>query len=162
MQLLTYLVQLLTYLVQLLTYLVQLLTYLVQLLTYLVQLLTYLVQLLTYLVQLLTYLVQLLTYLVQLLTYLVQLLTYVPTFIAVECTLRMCGDSLPLQTPSLPHRQTRHGNILLFMGWTREPFTIVTQWCVGDSLYRHLHINDTEFDMFRLIHIARQCAQGME
>lgn len=60
-------------------------------------------------------------------------------------------------------RKTRHVNILLFMGYTTKPqLAIVTQWCEGSSLYHHLHIIETKFEMIKLIDIARQTAQGME
>ncbi|KAK3102755.1 hypothetical protein FSP39_013673 [Pinctada imbricata] len=60
-------------------------------------------------------------------------------------------------------RKTRHTNILLFMGWTSKPqLAIVTQWCEGSSLYKHLHEEDIKFEMLTLIEIARQTAQGMD
>nr|KAF6417924.1 B-Raf proto-oncogene, serine/threonine kinase [Rousettus aegyptiacus] len=60
-------------------------------------------------------------------------------------------------------RKTRHVNILLFMGYSTKPqLAIVTQWCEGSSLYHHLHIIETKFEMIKLIDIARQTAQGME
>lgn len=63
----------------------------------------------------------------------------------------------------LSFRKTRHVNILLFMGYmTKDNLAIVTQWCEGSSLYKHLHVQETKFQMFQLIDIARQTAQGME
>ncbi|KAI7789543.1 v-raf-1 murine leukemia viral oncogene-like protein 1a [Triplophysa rosa] len=60
-------------------------------------------------------------------------------------------------------RKTRHVNILLFMGYmTQDNLAIVTQWCEGNSLYKHLHVQDTNFQMFQLIEITRQTAQGMD
>uniref|UniRef100_H0XN54 RAF proto-oncogene serine/threonine-protein kinase n=1 Tax=Otolemur garnettii TaxID=30611 RepID=H0XN54_OTOGA len=60
-------------------------------------------------------------------------------------------------------RKTRHVNILLFMGYmTKDNLAIVTQWCEGSSLYKHLHVQETKFQMFQLIEIARQTAQGMD
>ncbi|GCB66940.1 hypothetical protein scyTo_0007968, partial [Scyliorhinus torazame] len=60
-------------------------------------------------------------------------------------------------------RKTRHVNILLFMGYTTKPqLAIVAQWCEGSSLYHHLHIIETKFEMIKLIDIARQTAQGMD
>ncbi|XP_063064126.1 raf-1 proto-oncogene, serine/threonine kinase a isoform X1 [Engraulis encrasicolus] len=60
-------------------------------------------------------------------------------------------------------RKTRHVNILLFMGYmTKGNLAIVTQWCEGSSLYKHLHMLETNFQMFQLIDIARQTAQGMD
>lgn len=67
------------------------------------------------------------------------------------------------RTSPLWSRKTRHVNILLFMGYTTKPqLAIVTQWCEGSSLYHHLHIIETKFEMIKLIDIARQTAQGME
>uniref|UniRef100_A0A3Q2DNC0 non-specific serine/threonine protein kinase n=1 Tax=Cyprinodon variegatus TaxID=28743 RepID=A0A3Q2DNC0_CYPVA len=60
-------------------------------------------------------------------------------------------------------RKTRHVNILLFMGFMTKPnFAIITQWCEGSSLYRHLHVSETKFDTVRRIDVARQTAQGMD
>ncbi|XP_076654722.1 serine/threonine kinase raf oncogene [Halictus rubicundus] len=60
-------------------------------------------------------------------------------------------------------RKTRHVNILLFMGCVSKPqLAIVTQWCEGSSLYKHLHVFETKFDLFTLIEIGRQTAQGMD
>lgn len=61
------------------------------------------------------------------------------------------------------YRKTRHVNIVLFMGYmTKANLAIVTQWCEGSSLYKHLHVQETNFQMFQLMDIARQTAQGME
>jgi B-Raf proto-oncogene serine/threonine-protein kinase len=61
-------------------------------------------------------------------------------------------------------RKTRHVNILLFMGCVSRDrqLAIVTQWCEGSSLYKHLHVLDTKFDLFQSIDISRQTAQGMD
>ncbi|XP_060750220.1 raf-1 proto-oncogene, serine/threonine kinase a isoform X2 [Tachysurus vachellii] len=60
-------------------------------------------------------------------------------------------------------RKTRHVNILLFMGYmTKDNLAIVTQWCEGSSLYKHLHVLETKIPMVQLIDIARQTAQGMD
>nr|XP_032825588.1 serine/threonine-protein kinase A-Raf-like isoform X1 [Petromyzon marinus]XP_032825589.1 serine/threonine-protein kinase A-Raf-like isoform X1 [Petromyzon marinus] len=60
-------------------------------------------------------------------------------------------------------RKTRHVNVVLFMGYLTKPrLAIVTQWCEGSSLYRHLHVNESKFEVFQLIDIARQTAQGMD
>lgn len=49
------------------------------------------------------------------------------------------------------------------MGYmTKDNLAIVTQWCEGNSLYKHLHVQDTKLQLFQLIDIARQTAQGME
>lgn len=60
-------------------------------------------------------------------------------------------------------RKTRHMCIILFMGCVSNPqLTIVTQWCEGSSLYKHLHVVETRFEMLHIIDIARQTAQGMD
>jgi pole hole protein len=60
-------------------------------------------------------------------------------------------------------RKTRHVNVLLFMGCTSKPFlAIITQWCDGSSLYKHLHVEEVKFAMYTIIDIARQTAQGMD
>lgn len=60
-------------------------------------------------------------------------------------------------------RKTRHVNVLLFMGCMSKPnLAIVTQWCEGSSLYRHLHVTEKKFNIVKLIEIARQTAQGIE
>lgn len=60
-------------------------------------------------------------------------------------------------------RKTRHVNILLFMGCVSKPqLAIVTQWCEGSSLYKHLHVFETKFELLTLIEISRQTAQGMD
>lgn len=60
-------------------------------------------------------------------------------------------------------RRTRHVNIILFMGYVSKPqLMIVTQWCEGSSLYKHLHVLETNFTMNELLDISRQTAQGMD
>ena len=49
------------------------------------------------------------------------------------------------------------------MGCVSKPqLAIVTQWCEGSSLYKHLHVLETKFELLTLIETARQTAQGME
>ncbi|XP_052779436.1 serine/threonine-protein kinase A-Raf-like isoform X2 [Mya arenaria] len=60
-------------------------------------------------------------------------------------------------------RKTRHVNVLLFMGCTSKPqLAIITQWCEGSSLYKHLHVDEVKFEMLALLDISRQTAQGMD
>ncbi|KAF6025207.1 BRAF [Bugula neritina] len=60
-------------------------------------------------------------------------------------------------------RKTRHKNVLLFYGWHIKPqLTIITQWCDGLSLYKHLHVDGTIFPVKQLCDISRQTAQGMD
>merc|ERR1712156_187718 len=61
-------------------------------------------------------------------------------------------------------RKTRHVNVLLFMGcvsW-KKILAIITQWCEGSSLYRHIHVNESKFELLNTIEIARQTSQGMD
>lgn len=60
-------------------------------------------------------------------------------------------------------RKTRHQNIVLFMGCISKPkLAIVTQWCEGSSLYKHIHIEEDQFHMVGRLDIAKQTAQGMD
>jgi B-Raf proto-oncogene serine/threonine-protein kinase len=61
-------------------------------------------------------------------------------------------------------RKTRHVNVLLFMGCVskKAQLAIVTQWCEGSSLYKHLHVNEAKFELLNVIEIARQTSQGMD
>lgn len=60
-------------------------------------------------------------------------------------------------------RKTSHTNILLFMGCVSKPrLAIITQWCEGSSLYKHIHVHERRFDVEEMIDIARQTTQGME
>lgn len=60
-------------------------------------------------------------------------------------------------------RRTRHTNILLFIGCTSQPhLSIITQWCEGSSLYKHLHVNEHRFLVSEILEIAKQTAQGMD
>lgn len=61
-------------------------------------------------------------------------------------------------------KKTRHANVLLFIGYVLKPeLIIVTQWCKGRSLYKHLHVEDRpEFNNHEIKDIAIGVAQGME
>ncbi|XP_043204564.1 raf homolog serine/threonine-protein kinase Raf-like isoform X1 [Amphibalanus amphitrite] len=60
-------------------------------------------------------------------------------------------------------RKTRHVNILLFMGCVRRPnLAIVTQWCEDFSLYKHIHVFETNWDLGQKLDFARQTACGIE
>lgn len=60
-------------------------------------------------------------------------------------------------------KTARHGNILLFIGCISSPFlAIVTEWCKGSSLYKHLHVLEEHWNMYQLIDIAKQTSTGME
>jgi tRNA A-37 threonylcarbamoyl transferase component Bud32 len=61
-------------------------------------------------------------------------------------------------------KKTRHTNILLFIGYVLQPeLIIVTQWCKGRSLYKHLHVEGSRiFTNCEIRDIALGIAQGME
>ncbi|KJE96244.1 hypothetical protein CAOG_08997 [Capsaspora owczarzaki ATCC 30864] len=61
-------------------------------------------------------------------------------------------------------RRIRHENIVLFMGASTvfPNFAIVTKFCEGESLFRHIHLLETDFSPMQSCEIARQVAQGME
>jgi len=61
-------------------------------------------------------------------------------------------------------RKTRHVNVLLFMGCvsSKKILAIVTQWCEASSLYRHIHVDESKFELFNIIEIARQTSLGMD
>lgn len=60
-------------------------------------------------------------------------------------------------------KSLRHDYILLFIGCILKPYlAIVTEWCPGSSLYRHLHVEEETWDVNQLIEIAKQTAIGME
>lgn len=61
-------------------------------------------------------------------------------------------------------RKTRHVNVLLFMGCvsTKKILAIVTQWCEASSLHRHIHVDESRFELLNIIEIARQTSLGME
>lgn len=61
-------------------------------------------------------------------------------------------------------KKARHGNVLNFMGVILEPeLAIITQWCQGSSLYRHIHIIEprVEFEIQTILEICKQISQGM-
>ncbi|UJR28585.1 hypothetical protein I4U23_009818 [Adineta vaga] len=59
-------------------------------------------------------------------------------------------------------KKITHQNTLNFLGYMLSPrFAIVTQWCEGSTLYKHIHIIDRHWKINQLIDIARQLCQGM-
>lgn len=61
-------------------------------------------------------------------------------------------------------KNTRHPNILLFYGYVLKPrLVIVTQWCKGQSLYKHLHVQDgRDYTNCEIKNIVMGIAQGMD
>uniref|UniRef100_A0AC35U847 SSD domain-containing protein n=1 Tax=Rhabditophanes sp. KR3021 TaxID=114890 RepID=A0AC35U847_9BILA len=61
-------------------------------------------------------------------------------------------------------KDMRHGNVLLFMGIVKTPeLCIITQWCEGSSLYKHLHVTEPkwELEITKVIDISKQVSNGM-
>lgn len=49
------------------------------------------------------------------------------------------------------------------MGFVLEPaFGIVTNWCDGQTLYKHIHVLNTRFDNKQICQFFHQIADGME
>lgn len=49
------------------------------------------------------------------------------------------------------------------MGVVSKPrLAIITQWCEGSSLYKHIHVHERHFDVEEMVDVARQTTQGME
>ena len=44
----------------------------------------------------------------------------------------------------------------------KKLLAIVAQWCEGSSLYKHIHVDESKFELLNTIEIARQTSQGME
>ena len=60
-------------------------------------------------------------------------------------------------------KATRHDNILLFIGCILNPcYAIVTEWCPGSSLYKHIHVEEEVWEMHEILDISRQISTGME
>ena len=65
--------------------------------------------------------------------------------------------------PFFPLR--RHANVLLFLGYVSDKksfYAIVTQWCEASSLYSHIHVKESKFELANTIEIARQASHGMQ
>ena len=45
---------------------------------------------------------------------------------------------------------------------SKKMLAIITQWCEGSSLHRHIHVDESKFELLNTIEIARQTSQGME
>lgn len=53
--------------------------------------------------------------------------------------------------------------MLSFIGCILKPYlAIVTEWCPGSSLYRHIHVEEEHWAMNQLVDIAKQTGTGME
>merc|ERR1719468_273327 len=59
--------------------------------------------------------------------------------------------------------KTRHNNVVLFMGCvSKKILAIVTQWCEASSLHRHIHVDESKFELNNTIAIATQTSLGMD
>lgn len=59
------------------------------------------------------------------------------------------------------YRNTRHANLVLFMGFCMQPKAIVTSYCRGHTLYTHIHLLKEKFNLIRASNVAQQISQGM-
>lgn len=59
------------------------------------------------------------------------------------------------------YRNTRHANLVLFMGFCMQPKAIVTSFCRGHTLYTYIHLHKEKFNLFRASQVAQQISQGM-
>lgn len=60
-------------------------------------------------------------------------------------------------------KSTRHDNILQYIGCLMKPnLAIVTEFCPGSSLYRHIHQDEEYMEMHELVDILKQTAMGMD
>ncbi len=60
-------------------------------------------------------------------------------------------------------KSTRHDNILQYIGCLMKPtLAIVTEFCPGSSLYRHIHVDDEYLEIHDLVDICKQTATGMD
>lgn len=58
-------------------------------------------------------------------------------------------------------KNTRHDNIVLFLGFCASPQAIVTTLCKGQTLYTHIHLLREKFNLFRATSFAQQISNGM-
>lgn len=58
-------------------------------------------------------------------------------------------------------KNTRHDNLILFMGFCMEPQAIITSLCKGNTLYTHIHLRRDKFNLFRAANVAQQISNGM-
>lgn len=58
-------------------------------------------------------------------------------------------------------KNTRHDNLILFMGFCMEPQAIITSLCKGNTLYTHIHLRRDKFNLIRAANVAQQISNGM-
>lgn len=58
-------------------------------------------------------------------------------------------------------RNTRHDNLILFMGFCMEPQAIIMSFCKGLTLCKRIHMHREEFNLYRATNVAKQICNGM-
>ncbi|XP_031637484.1 kinase suppressor of Ras 2-like isoform X2 [Contarinia nasturtii] len=58
-------------------------------------------------------------------------------------------------------KNTRHDNLILFMGFCMEPQAIITSLCKGNTLFTHIHLLREKFNLDKVTNIALQISNGM-
>lgn len=58
-------------------------------------------------------------------------------------------------------KNTRHDNLILFMGFCMEPQAIITSLCKGNTLHTHIHLRRDKFNLYRAANYAQQISNGM-
>ncbi|KAI0978002.1 hypothetical protein GJ496_000438 [Pomphorhynchus laevis] len=59
-------------------------------------------------------------------------------------------------------KKCRHKNIISFLGYIPKPMlAIVTEWCSGSSLYKHIHIMETKWSNTIIVNLCKQISQAM-
>lgn len=60
-------------------------------------------------------------------------------------------------------KSVRHDKILLYIGCLLKPtLAIVTEFCAGSTLYRHIHVEEEPWTMNGILDITKQISHGME
>lgn len=58
-------------------------------------------------------------------------------------------------------KNTRHDNLILFMGFCTEPQAIITSLCKGNTLFTHIHLLRDKFNLFKATNVVQQISNGM-
>lgn len=58
-------------------------------------------------------------------------------------------------------KNTRHENLVLFMGFCMQPQAIITSLCKGNTLYTHIHSRRDRFSLYKAADVAQQISNGM-
>lgn len=74
------------------------------------------------------------------------------------------GDAQSLddfKTQIATFKNTRHDNLVLFMGFCMEPQAIITSLCKGNTLHTHIHLRRDRFTLYKASDIAQQITNGL-